>query len=637
MNSHMFGNAIRNQYAKYVLRKETQALKPFFDEAYYLRKNPDVADADVNPIDHYCRSGWLEGRDPSADFSTNGYLAANPDVAEAQVNPLFHYVTLGKTENRPNAPFNDPSSETQALKSLFDEAYYLRKNPDVADADVNPIDHYCRSGWLEGRDPSADFSTNGYLAANPDVAEAQVNPLFHYVTLGKSENRPTVHPGGYKALALKTLPSAETFCKDLNLGVPAEDVSPPEEVLSALSRSSRNFQAKVIVCFSHSDYTKVTGGTEVCIRREQKLANTKQINYLNFSPIKRITRLAHESESENLAVACIFNGSNIGNFYLYDLIAAIAAIAEKKYQIFFVIHHLLGLNPELIKRIIASTGQKRAWFWTHDYFSICPSWILQRNDVAFCGAPNVNSNACRLCYYGIERGDHLLRLRDLFSDLDVNVIAPSTFAANFWQSHTDLGFQTLQVVPHMLLEWEPSKKISAEHDGGPICVGFIGMSAPDRGHKGWPLFARLMAEFAGEGAFRFFLFGDEPFASDNLKNVHVTVSPDDPSAMIRTLKDHKVDVLLCWRDSQETFSITTHEGITAGAFILTNKDSGNICEVVRRYKCGIVFESEYEILELFASGDIRKVISEWRNARQKYEIHHKTSNVTLDALSEEGL
>ena len=44
---------------------------------------------------HYEQIGWTEGRDPSAIFDTLGYLAANPDVAAANINPLDHYLNFG--------------------------------------------------------------------------------------------------------------------------------------------------------------------------------------------------------------------------------------------------------------------------------------------------------------------------------------------------------------------------------------------------------------------------------------------------------------------------------------------------------------------------------------------------------------
>ena len=78
---------------------------------------------------------------------------------------------------------------TAAIGGSFDAAYYLAQNPDVKAAGVEPLQHYLTSGWHEGRNPSAAFSTNDYLAANPDVKAAGIDPLLHYVTFGKAEGR----------------------------------------------------------------------------------------------------------------------------------------------------------------------------------------------------------------------------------------------------------------------------------------------------------------------------------------------------------------------------------------------------------------------------------------------------------------
>lgn len=70
----------------------------WFDTAYYLNHNPDVAAAHVNPLAHYETHGWLEGRDASAQFSTRKYLAAYSDVNNANMDPLLHYVAHGRGE-----------------------------------------------------------------------------------------------------------------------------------------------------------------------------------------------------------------------------------------------------------------------------------------------------------------------------------------------------------------------------------------------------------------------------------------------------------------------------------------------------------------------------------------------------------
>ncbi len=72
---------------------------------------------------------------------------------------------------------------------LFDEAWYLSKNPDVAQAKIDPALHYLRHGGFEGRDPGPKFSSAFYLDTYPDVKAARLNPLAHYLLHGKNENR----------------------------------------------------------------------------------------------------------------------------------------------------------------------------------------------------------------------------------------------------------------------------------------------------------------------------------------------------------------------------------------------------------------------------------------------------------------
>ena len=68
---------------------------------------------------------------------------------------------------------------------LFDSEYYLANNEDVRNAKINPIMHYLKFGWKEGRNPSADFDSKAYLDSRPDVKVAGICPLVHYLKFGK--------------------------------------------------------------------------------------------------------------------------------------------------------------------------------------------------------------------------------------------------------------------------------------------------------------------------------------------------------------------------------------------------------------------------------------------------------------------
>lgn len=76
-------------------------------------------------------------------------------------------------------------AKTVERSSLFNKAWYLKENPDVAESGMNPALHYAQFGWKEGRDPGPDFSSNRYLEERPDVKFAGMCPLFHYEKFGK--------------------------------------------------------------------------------------------------------------------------------------------------------------------------------------------------------------------------------------------------------------------------------------------------------------------------------------------------------------------------------------------------------------------------------------------------------------------
>ena len=73
---------------------------PLFDEEWYLLANPDVARTGYDPVWHYCKVGWREGRSPSPLFDGRNYVQRYPDVRNSGVNPLVHYVTSGVREGR---------------------------------------------------------------------------------------------------------------------------------------------------------------------------------------------------------------------------------------------------------------------------------------------------------------------------------------------------------------------------------------------------------------------------------------------------------------------------------------------------------------------------------------------------------
>src|SRR5215204_1688900 len=69
---------------------------------------------------------------------------------------------------------------TIGASGLFDRAWYLERNPDVARWGIDPVRHYVAHGAREARDPGPIFNASEYLARHP-VPEARRNPLLHYL------------------------------------------------------------------------------------------------------------------------------------------------------------------------------------------------------------------------------------------------------------------------------------------------------------------------------------------------------------------------------------------------------------------------------------------------------------------------
>jgi hypothetical protein len=83
---------------------------------------------------------------------------------------------------------------------IFDPHWYLTQYPDVAAAGLDPVQHFLKSGFAEGRNPNPYFDSSWYVAAYPDVAghvaEHGENPFMHYLFYGVREGRkPNGNPG----------------------------------------------------------------------------------------------------------------------------------------------------------------------------------------------------------------------------------------------------------------------------------------------------------------------------------------------------------------------------------------------------------------------------------------------------------
>jgi hypothetical protein len=185
-----------------------------FDANHYLINGFDVHEAALDPLVHYCRFGWKEGRRPNIYFDAAWYVATNPGLARLRVNPLAHYVLEGEADNRRPVPYFDPKwyrerygltaqqnalghflanrfSQLVSPNALFDVRWYVAQHSEVASRTCDPFMHYLQASTLRDSDPSPRFDAGGYRrrhlgrvtrAFGHLVRLERDNPLVHHLT-----------------------------------------------------------------------------------------------------------------------------------------------------------------------------------------------------------------------------------------------------------------------------------------------------------------------------------------------------------------------------------------------------------------------------------------------------------------------
>lgn len=387
--------------------------------------------------------------------------------------------------------------------------------------------------------------------------------------------------------------------------------------------------SRLLIALSHDNYTQVPGGVQLCLQREQALATEQGATYLQAHPYHALPRLAHVAEEPDTIVSLLLNGAALGDCRMSTLIDATKTIAPTSAQTRVIIHHLMGQLPEQVAELVRAAGEAPAIFWLHDFFSLCPSYALQRNDVAFCGAPNVSSNACMLCVYGQERGSHLQRMQTLFEAVKMDIAAPSAVTAEFWQAKTNLPHGALTVVPHMELT-EIAKTPSATRPADrPVTVAFWGSLAA---LKGWAEFQSLMRAHQDQGTYRFVVMSkEEPKqGEDAWLSVHVTTA--NPTAMSDAVAHEDVDFVLHWTTARETFSFTTFEALAGSAYVITHRNSGNVARIVAQTGRGAILDDLQDLEAFFTDGRAKSLADTRRAAAQAVSVSARYSEMSLPLI-----
>lgn len=113
-----------------------------FDAEWYKRTHKDVEASGMDPLRHYVRYGFREGRAPNA--ATQNHRTGTADT-KASLNLSFIPTSLRVRWQMFRL----------RLTGKFDARWYLATYQDVAASGMDPLLHYVRHGAAEGRAPNA--------------------------------------------------------------------------------------------------------------------------------------------------------------------------------------------------------------------------------------------------------------------------------------------------------------------------------------------------------------------------------------------------------------------------------------------------------------------------------------------------
>jgi hypothetical protein len=169
------------------------AASGLFDASLYLNEAPDVREAGDDPLAHFCRCGWREGRRPNFYFDPLWYRDRH--LPGQDRNPLAHYVRTGEALGwRPVAYF-DPG--------WYAHAYGLRRP-------VSALGHFLAHRRSQRFAPNPHFDLAFYLARHGAEIGPNRDPFTHLLRGGGSdlEPSPAFDSAAYRRDVMAVTPSA---------------------------------------------------------------------------------------------------------------------------------------------------------------------------------------------------------------------------------------------------------------------------------------------------------------------------------------------------------------------------------------------------------------------------------------------
>lgn len=357
---------------------------------------------------------------------------------------------------------------------------------------------------------------------------------------------------------------------------------------------------KYVIAISFANYLESKSGMPKVMMAHQQLYNNHGISYVSLFSVKKTIF------SDRYMLFCKFglivDGEFKGIYQMSQLIHLFKKWEIRGYSLIDIhIHHLMYMNINLIEDLLMSSNDVPVKVYLHDYYNACTGYTLLKNNLDYCGGRGFSEQVCSGCRFYkqsnvIEPQIQALLRRNLGR---ITFISPSQTTKNiFLNFHPEFG-ERIIVLPHQIYFDHYDGNAEQLASNQTVRIGFLGMP---RRHKGWETWSRLVSNCSGDG-YQFIVFNSSNDSYANMSKVKVGFSGSNLNAMTDALRKSQIHVALLWSIWPETYSYTCFEAFSANAFIITNKNSGNIADVVRANNNGIVLENEKQLLDLFQDRD----------------------------------
>ncbi len=188
---------------------ENRKPNPYIDPEWYGAANASAIPAGMPPLVHYLRHGWREKRDPSPYFDIRIFERLSEWSPQSGEEPVSRFLregvpgltpppTLDQSALRPSVEIGAGSAlggltledrRQEILESgAFHAAWYRGRYPDLA-ALPDVMEHFVRSGLVEGRQPNPYFDPMWYAAEHGQAMRDGLPPFLHYLRHGWRDMR----------------------------------------------------------------------------------------------------------------------------------------------------------------------------------------------------------------------------------------------------------------------------------------------------------------------------------------------------------------------------------------------------------------------------------------------------------------